>query len=46
MLTSRKKKLLFDKTADTPELDELRGLVVAELEKWQANGMTVSHERA
>lgn len=46
MLTSRKKKLLFDKVADTPELDELRALVVAELEKWQANGITMSHERA
>jgi hypothetical protein len=45
MLTSRKKKLLFDKAADTPELDELRALVVAELEKWQANGITVSHEQ-
>lgn len=46
MLTSRKKKLLFDKVADTPELDELRALVVAELETWQANSITVLHERA
>ena len=46
MLTSRKKKLLFDYAADTPELDVLRFLIVSELEKWLPNGITVSHERA
>lgn len=46
MLTSRRRKLLFDKAADTPELDELRDLVVAELEKWKATDVSVSHDRA
>src|SRR5687768_16140774 len=34
-LTSTIKKLLFEKVADTPELDELRALVESELRKWQ-----------
>ena len=33
-LTSRVKQLLFDKAADTPQLDELRALVEAELQRW------------
>ena len=35
-LTSRVKKLLFEKEADTPELDQLRSLVEAELRRWGA----------
>jgi hypothetical protein len=46
LLSSRKRKLLFDTAVDTPELGELRNLVVAELEKWQATQITVSHEGA
>ena len=41
MLTSRKRKLLFDKAVDTPELDALKGLVIAELERWRASSIRV-----
>lgn len=46
MLSSSKKHLwMFDKAAHTPELEELRTLVVAELERWQATKIRVSHDR-
>ena len=42
MLTSAKKRwLTWDRSTNTPELEQLRDLVVAELTKWQATGMTV-----
>ena len=44
-LTSRKTFLvMFDNEIDTPELDELRDLVVAELKKWQATGITATKD--
>jgi hypothetical protein len=39
-LTSRVKKLLFEKEADTPELDELKAFVESELRKWEATKMS------
>jgi hypothetical protein len=42
-LTSTIKKLLFEKVADTPELDELRALVESELRNWQVADLAVSH---
>ena len=41
-LTSTIKKLLFEKVAHTPELDELRALVESELRKWQVADLAVS----
>lgn len=44
-LTSSKTSLLvFKNDTDTPELDELRDLVVAELKKWQAIGITTTKD--
>ena len=43
-LTSQTKRFLGYKEADTPELDELRALVEAELRTWSASVITV--ERA
>ena len=44
-LTSSKTSLLvFTNDADTPELDELRDLVVAELKKWQATAITTMRD--
>ncbi len=40
-LTSRVKKLWFDKVADTPQLDELRRLVESELKTWGVRGLRV-----
>jgi hypothetical protein len=40
-LTSRVKKLLFEKEADTPQLDELRSFVEAELRRWGATKIAV-----
>jgi hypothetical protein len=34
ILTSRKKELFFSKRVDTPQLETLRDLVVAELDRW------------
>ena len=43
-LTSRVKKLLFEKEADTPELDELRALVEAELRRWGATRISAESD--
>jgi hypothetical protein len=44
-LTSSKTSLLvFTNDTDTPELDELRDLVVAELKQWQAIGITTTKD--
>lgn len=45
-LTSRTKRFLAYKEADTPELDELRTLVEAELRQWSSSGITVTQEPA
>ena len=39
-LTSRKRGLLFEKVADTPELEELRALVLSELSAWTDSPVT------
>jgi hypothetical protein len=42
-LTSRTKRLLLpDKVVDSPELEELRALVVSELEAWGGGGIDVT----
>jgi hypothetical protein len=42
-LTSRTKRLLvLDQVVDTPELEELRGLVVAELTAWTGRAVQVA----
>ena len=43
-LTSRVKKLLFEKEADTPELDELRIFVESELRRWGAAGIATESD--
>ena len=43
-LTSQTKRFLGYKEADTPELDELRGLVESELRKWSATGIEASSD--
>ena len=43
-LTSRTKRfLMFDTVVDTSELEELRALVVAELEAWGCNPVRIVH---
>ena len=43
-LTSRVKKLLFEKETDTPELDELRIFVESELRRWGATGIATESD--
>jgi hypothetical protein len=43
-LTSRTKKFLGYKEADTPELDELLTLVEAELRRWSADKIAVTRD--
>lgn len=38
-LTSRVRKLVFEREADTPELDELRAFVESELTRWGVSKM-------
>ena len=45
-LTSRTRRLIGYKEADTPELEELRALVESELQRWSASGITVEREQA
>lgn len=43
-LTTRVKRFLwFDRVIDTPELEELRDLVVAKLKKWGVLGVSIKH---
>jgi len=43
-LTSRTKRFVGYKEADTPELDELLTLVESELKRWSATGITVAKD--
>lgn len=43
-LTSRVKKLLFEKEVDTPELEELRTFVLSELRQWQASDIETTRD--
>jgi hypothetical protein len=43
-LTSQTKRFLGYKETDTPELDELRGLVESELRKWSATGVETTRD--
>ena len=43
-LTSQTKRFLGYKEADTPELDELRGIVESELRKWLAVSIKVERD--
>lgn len=43
-LTSRVKKLLFEKETDTPDLEELRTFVLSELQRWRASDIETTRD--